>query len=120
MFRKVRYKVTSRIRVYKDNWKRKSLAYYGNNTVMGKYWGGGLNWSSSGLINKLFANEKFEPSPKVLLSIMNNLYIEKIKKIHASLPFSNFDPLRQIKVIYQQYSMLSVVCQLNLPDYCRP
>ena len=99
-YRKERNKVTSSLRFDKETWKRKSLEDCEKNSA--KMWKnilGWLNWSNSGAPAKLFANGKIETSPKILATIMNNYYIDKIESIRASLPTCNEDPLKKLKMI---------------------
>ena len=99
-FRKIRNKVTCKLRADKENWERNSLNACGKDSS--KLWKnilGWLNWSSSGAPNKLFNDGKLETSPKSLANIMNNFYIDKIKLIRSSLPVSNSDPLKKLKMM---------------------
>ena len=83
----------------KTTWQKITLENC--NSDFGKIWGnvlGWLNWTkSSSSPTKLFHNGKLETSPKELTKIMNNYYIDKIKKIRNDLPPANADPLSKLK-----------------------
>ena len=99
-FKKARNEITGKLRLDKETWKRKSLENCGNDSArMWKSVLGWLNWSNSGTPAKLFANGKLETSPKIMASVMNNYYIDKIKAIRTSLPISNEDPLKKLKIM---------------------
>ena len=99
-YKKTRNKVTGRLKSEKENWQKKTLDNCNNDS--GKLWKnilGWLKWSSSGAPTKLFNNGTFETSPKRLASIMNNFYIDKIRRIRENLPPITGDPLKKLKTM---------------------
>ena len=98
-FKKARNKVSKHLKQNKTTWQKITLENC--NSDSGKIWGnvlGWLNWTkSSSSPTKLFHNGKLETSPKELTKIMNNYYIDKIKKIRNDLPPANADPLSKLK-----------------------
>ena len=71
-----------------------------------------MKWSSSGAPTKLYSNGNLETSPKRLANIMNNFYINKIRRIRENLPPINEDPLKKMKLMMENknstFSLLPV------------
>ena len=97
-YRKIRNKVTRRVRQEKTEWQKKKLVKCEGDSA--KMWGnilGWLNWSSSSSPSKLYSGATIETSPGKLANIMNQYYIQKVSDIRAALPVSNTDPLSIVK-----------------------
>ena len=68
-----------------------------NSSKMWKNVRGWLGWKSTSSPTKLYFDNKIQTSPKQNAKIMNEYYINKIKKIKSDLPPPTVDPLYQLK-----------------------
>ena len=94
----LRNKVTCRLRAEKHSWIREKLSACSNDS--GRTWKnvkGWLGWISGGPPKQLFDGSKLCNKPSELANIMNNFFIDKVKKIRQSLPAAIDDPLVLVK-----------------------
>ena len=99
-YRRVRNKVTRRIRKEKTEWQKKKLENCEGDPA--RVWGnilGWLNWSSSSSPSKLYSGGRVETSPFKLANIMNMYYIQKVTDIRSALPVPNVDPLYAVQTM---------------------
>ena len=97
-YKKLRNKATKQLKIEKSSWQKNKLELCSNDS--GKLWSnvkGWLNWSSVSSPTKLFNEGSIETSPRRLATIMNNFYINKVNQIRENLPYSNIDPLQQLR-----------------------
>ena len=109
-------KVTSRMREDKRAWEVSQLDHMSNGSSdLWKNIKRILKWKSGGPPNQLFYNGRLESSPKSLAPIMNNFFIEKIKKLQAKLQAPNEDPLRYIRK-YMENKLCEFSLRIVHPD----
>ena len=104
-FKFLRNKVTSRLKAEKDAWQKRKLSMgYENSSTMWKSIKGWLGWTIGGPPKQLFDGFKMCNKPSELSSIMNNHFVNKVKKIRNELPHSPADPLSLTKSLMRNKS----------------
>ena len=99
-YKKVRNKVNNRLKHEKKDWQRNKLESVENDAS--KSWKnikGWLNWTSGGPPKSLFSNGMMYNKPGDLTSVMNNFFVDKVRKLRNDLPPSPGDPLAYLRNI---------------------
>jgi hypothetical protein len=97
-FRQLRNKVNRKVKEEKVEWQRDKLKQCEGNPK--KIWGnvqGWLGWKSCSAPTKLYSKDTIETSPKKNAEIMNNYFINKVRRICAELPPPAADPLATLR-----------------------
>ena len=97
IYRKLRNQVTSKLKAEKHKWQQNMLCTAPNSSEMWKNIKGFLGWTNNGTPKQLFDGLKICKKPSELCSIMNNHFINKVKRIRRALPLSNGDPLQLVR-----------------------
>ena len=121
-FKELRNKVTLNLRNDKIRWQKKKLECCNNDS--GKLWKnilGWLNWCPSGSPTKLYHAGQIVTSPAKLSEIMNNFFVDKVRKIQRNLPSQNGDPLQVLKQIVRNRSTtFSLKCKCPILSVRKP
>ena len=97
-YRSLRNQVTAKSRADKKAWEKQKLDHTKNSaTGMWKTVKGWLGWSGGGPPTQLFSDGKLVTSPTGLGAAMNKFFVDKIKRIRASIPRVFTDPLARMK-----------------------
>ena len=97
-FKSLRNTVNNKLKKEKINWQKEKLNTC--RTDSGVTWKnilGWLDWSSVITPSQLFYDGKLENRPSRVADIMNNYFINKVKRIIESLPQQIVDPLSLLK-----------------------
>lgn len=106
-YKKLRNKVTNRLRKEKVNWKQEQLeACKDDSGLQWKNILGWLKWKpSGGPPTQVFCNGTIENKPKRIANCMNEFFVKKVKNIIDSLPKPKYDPL---SILNQKESVSSM------------
>ena len=102
LFKQLRNRVNSRLKVEKTIWHKDKLSTGSSNS--GEMWKnikGWLGWNTSGPPKQLFDGTNLCCKPSELGAIMNRYFINKVKKIRNELPPSPGDPLNLTKKLME-------------------
>ena len=98
LYRGLRNKCVAAQRLDRQIWEKDKLSSSNNNPA--KLWKavkGIIGWGSTGPPTKLFHAGKYVSSPAGLATTMNNYFISKVKKLRASIPVVESDPLSKLR-----------------------
>ena len=97
-FRSLRNQVTARSRTDKKEWEKQKLDHTKNSpSDMWKRVKGWLGWGGGGPPTQLFSDGYVVTSPACLGTAMNKFFVDKIKRLRASIPRVFSDPLARMK-----------------------
>ena len=97
-YKSIRNAVTKRIKDEKYNWQKNKVELCSNDS--GKLWShikGWLNISNVSSPTQLYHEGSVETSPRIMARIMNEFYIEKVRKIRENLAPSQINPLYKLE-----------------------
>ena len=110
LYRGLRNKCVAAQRLDKQIWEKDKLSSTDNSPA--KLWKavkGIIGWGNTGPPTKLFHAGKYISSPAGLATTLNNFFINKVKKLRASIPVAASDPLSKLRE-----SMASRQCSFNI------
>ena len=110
IYRGLRNKCVAAQRLDRQIWEKDKLSSSNNSPA--KLWKsvkGIIGWGSTGPPTKLFHAGKYVSSPAGLATTLNNYFINKVKKLRASIPVVESDPLSKLRE-----SMENRQCSFNI------
>ena len=104
-YKKLRNKVTARLKSEENSWQKSKLSHLSGNPA--EQWSnvlGWLGWKNSCSPTQLFYEGKLYNRPLDIANCQNHYFIDKVKKLLQDMPAPTSDPLAKLKMIMKNQS----------------
>ena len=104
-YKKMRNKVTTKLRLEESSWRKSKLSRIPNNPA--QQWStilGWLGWRNYGSPTQLFYDGKLYSKPLDIANCQNQYFVDKVNRILSDMPVQTSDPLSKLKIILRNRS----------------